>query len=446
MNPTNMNESRNGVHLKRIIGAPALALTIINFTIGAGIFALPALIGIQLGGFSIFAYLFCGLMLSFIMLCYAEVGTRITDTGGSYIYVRTALGDYAGFVINWIFFFGWGVLGDAAVLNIVADSLSVIFPVLGKFWIRSLLLFILIGIMALVNIWGAALGMVVVKLITIIKLLPILALIIFGFSDIEPANLHWEHLPSFQTFGSTVLVLFFAFAGFETALNVSGEIKNPKRNIPLGILMGGIAIVIIFLLLQVVTQGILGSQMATVKDAPLAALAEKIIGHAGAEMILIATAISCFGSVFGDTLSSPRLLLAGAKDGMFPKFLAEIHPKFKTPYLAILIYCGLIFIFSVSGGFEQLAKLASACILTIYFAVIIATLKLRSNKDTLPTCTFRIPGGKVVPVAGAFAILWLFTSLSEWEIYATLIFIAIISVIYALMKRLRKAGIPSFLK
>jgi len=425
--------------LKRVIGVPGFALNIINGTIGAGIFVLPAIVSIALGAFGIFSYLFCGIMMAAIMLCYAEIGTRVTSSGGSYAYVEAAFGSFAGFIINWLFFFGFGILGDAAIINIVADSLAVIFPVFQSLWVRGLLFFILIGFMVLVNVRGAKQGVGFVKFITIIKLLPLLAIIIFGFSDIKAANLHLANLPSLNTFGNTILVLFFAFQGFETTLNVSGEIKNPKRTIPIGILIAGVLVLTIYLLLQAVTQGILGANMEAVKDAPLAAVAEKIIGPAGGIILLIAAAISCFGNVSGDVLLTPRLLFAGAHDGIFPKFLGKVHPKFATPYWGIIIYGSLIFILSISGGFRQLAILASAAILIIYLAVILATIKLRRmNKQNVTEKTFRMPGGLLIPFIGIAAIVWLLTSLSKWEILSTIIFIALICVIYFVMKKYKK--------
>ena len=424
--------------LKRVIGVQGLALTIVNFTIGAGIFALPAIVGIQVGAFGIFSYVFCGIMLAAIMLCYADIGTRVTSTGGSYAYVEAAFGPFAGFIVNWLFFFGWGILGDAALMNILADSLSVMLPVFTNPWIRALLFFVLIGFMALINIRGAKLGIGFVKIITIIKLLPLIGLIIFGFSQIKSANLHWEHIPSLKTFGNTALILFFAFAGFETALNVSGEIKNPKRTIPLGILLGGTLVLIIYILLQTLTQGVLGSQMAAFKDAPLAAVAEKIVGPIGAGILLITAAISCFSAVSGDVLCTPRMLFAGANDGLFPKFLGRVHPKFATPHLAIISYATLIFIFSVSGGFKQLAVLASAAILLIYLAVILSTIKLRMKKQDAAEKTFKLPGGLIIPFIGIAAIIWLLTSLTAPEIYSTVIFIAVICVIYFAMKLFQK--------
>ena len=424
--------------LQRVVGIPGLALAIINGVIGAGIFALPAIVGIALGAFAVFGYIFCSIMLAAIMLCYAEIGSRVTSSGGSYAYVEAAFGGFAGYIINWLYFFGWNILGSAALMNIIADSLAAIFPAFLNPFTRGILFFVLIGFMILLNIRGVKQGIGLIKFITIIKLLPLLGIIIFGFSQVKAANLHWEHAPSLKTFGDTALVLFFAFAGFETSLGVSGEFKNPKRTVPLGICVGGIVVLVVYMLLQTVTQGVLGAGMASFKDAPLAAVAEKITGPAAATVLLFTAAISCFGSVSADVMATPRSLFAGANNGMFPKFLSKVHPKYATPHVALVTYGLLVLIFSVSGGFKQLAVLASAAILLIYLAVIVATIKLRTNKQDAGEKTFKAPGGLVTPLIGIAAIIWLLSSLSKWEILSTIIFIAIVIVMFFINRKFKK--------
>lgn len=431
--------------LKRVIGIPGLTLSIISGIIGAGIFALPAIVSISLGAFGIFGYIFCSIMLAAIMLCYAEIGSRVTSSGGSYAYVEAAFGSFPGYIVNWLYFFGWGVIGSAALMNIIADSLSVLFPVFANPLIRGTLFFIMAGFMILINVFGAKQTVGIVKTITIIKLLPLLGIIIFGFSYVKTTNLHWEHLPSLGTFGSTTLILFFAFAGFETSLGASGEIKNPKRTVPISICVGGIVVLVVYILLQTVAQGVLGEQMSLFKDAPLAAVAEKIVGPLGATILLICAAISCFGNVTLDLLCTPRSLFAGANDGLFPKFLGKVHPKFATPYLAVITYGTLIFIFSISGGFKQLAILASASILIVYLAVILATMKLRTKNIETNEKMFKAPGGWITPLIGVASIVWLLTSLGKWEILSTLLFIAIVCIIYFVTKWIRPKIKPSAL-
>ena len=151
--------------------------------------------------------------------------------------------------------------------------------------------------------------------------------------------------------------------------------------------------------------------------------------------------VSCFTNIFGDVLATPRLLFAGANDGLFPKSLSKVHPKFATPHLAIIVWALLIFIFSVSGGFKQMAILASASILIIYLTVILATIKMRTKKQEASEKTFKIPGGLTVPLIGIAAICWMFTSLGKWEILSVLIFIAVVCVIYFVMKKVKKEKI-----
>ena len=427
--------------LERVIGVSGLSLSILNFTIGAGIFVLPAIVGIQLGTYGLFCYVFCALLLGCVMLCYAEIGSKVTRSGGTYAYVVAAFGEFPGFITLWLYFFAFGLASDAAVMNIIADSLAVIYPIFLNPLVRAFLFVVLLAFMVLVNIRSTKQSMAFIKFVTVIKLLPLVAIIIFGFFHVKSANLHWGNLPTLNSFGSTALVLFFAFLGFDSALTSSGEIKNPKRTIPRGIILAGILILIFYLLLQTVTQGVLGANMEVVKDAPLAAIAEKMVGPMGAIILLLAAAFSCFTNIFGDLLATPRLLFAGANDGMFPKSLGKVHPKFATPHLAIIAWGLLIFIFSVSGGFKQMAILASASILIIYLTVILATIKMRTKKQESPEKTFKIPGGLTVPLIGIAAIGWMFTSLGKWEILSVLIFIAVVCVIYFVMKKLKKEKI-----
>jgi amino acid transporter len=416
--------------LKRVIGIPGLTLSIISGVIGAGIFALPAIVSGALGAFAVFGYIFCSILLAAILLCYAEIGSRVTTSGGSYAYVEAAFGNLPGYIVNWLYFFGWGVIGSAALMNIIADSLAILFPVFANPLSRGVLFFILTVFMILINVFGAKQGIVVVKIITVIKLLPLLGIIIFGFSYSKATNLHWEHLPSFKTFSDTTLILFFAFAGFETSLGARGEIIHPKGVVPLSICVAGIVVLITYMLLQTVAQGVLGSEMILFKNAPLAAVADKIIGPAGSIILLLCAALSCFGNVTLDILCTPRSLFAGANDGLFPKFLGRVHPKFATPYLAVITYGLLIFIFSIAGGFQQLAIMASAIILLVYLAVILSTIALRKKKIEGDEKNFKAPGGIITPLIGIAAIIWLLTSLGKWEILSTLIFIVTVIVIY----------------
>jgi amino acid transporter len=424
--------------LKRVIGIKALATNIVNVTIGSGIYALPAVVAAQLGNASILAYLFCAAMLVTIMLCYAEIGSRVTTSGGSYIYVEQAFGPLAGYIVNWLFFIGWGGIASAAVMNVIADSLAVAFPIFVNAIPRAILFLTLLSVLTFINVRGTKDGVRMVSVLTFIKLVPLVGIMLLGFGYVRMENLRWEHFPPLKSLAETVLILFWSFAGFETSLNASGEIENPKHTIPRGILLGAAIIFIIYLVLQLVTQGILGSQILTYKAAPLAAVAERIIGPAGATILLVAAIVSCLGTVGGDALATPRLLFAGANDGLFPKPLGKVHPKFATPYVALITYSVLIFIFSISGGFRELAILASGSILLIYLGVVLATIKMRLNKDEAAEKMFKVPGGLIIPCIAVAAIIWLLSHLKAEEAIGTLMFIAGVCVFYLVTLLLQK--------
>ncbi|WP_336517132.1 APC family permease [Pollutibacter soli] len=415
--------------LQRVIGIPGLTMSTINGSIGSGIFILPAIVGLQLGAAGIFCYVFCALMLASIMLCYIEAGSTITRSGGSYAYAEAAFGPFAGYLVNWLYFFGWAGLSSAAVLHILADSLSLLFPIFSEGFARSVLFFVILTVITLINIYGTSIGVLFLKVVTVFKILPLLALIVFGIQYIDLQHLRIGTMPSIQMFGDTALILFFAFAGFETSLNVSGEIKNPQRTIPVSLITAGTFTLAVYILLQVVTQGILGDSLSDFKEAPLAEVAKRISGNTGGVILILAATLSCFGLVCNDIFASPRLLFAGSIDGMFPKQFGKVHKKFATPWFAVLIYASMIFIFCVAGGFRQLAVLASGAVLLIYLAVALSVLKLRM-KTQPGEKIFRIPFGPLVPLISIAAIIWLLTSLSRTEVLSTIGFIGLISVFY----------------
>ncbi len=424
--------------LKREIGAVALALNAINLTIGAGIFVLPAIVAENLGPASFIAYIICGLLVILIMLCYAEVGSKITTSGGSYAYVEKAFGPLAGFLINTLFWFGFSALADAAVINAMTDMLAIWFPVFSITYVRIILFIAIFGLLALINSRGVKQGSQFAVVTTILKLTPLILLVLIGLFSISSENLTIKTLPGIKSIGETALVLFFAFMGIETALNVSGEIKNPKKSIPKGIFMGVFGVLLMYLLIQFVAQGVLGDQLQEYKDAPLAALATKLIGPVGGTIILVTSVVSMFGMLSGDILASPRILFAASQDKLLPEFLSRIHPKFATPYWSIIVYSAIGVIFASSGGFKQLAVLASSSVLIIYLAVVLATIRLRFKKETAEgTGTFKIPGGLIIPILAIGTICWFLSHITMAEVKAISIFFAGLTVFYFVYNKFR---------
>jgi len=428
--------STNNEGLRREIGILGLAANTLNRTIGAGIFVLPAFVASFLGETSILAYLFCGFLMMLIMLCFSEIGSKITVTGGAYAYIHAAFGPFAGFLANTMFWFV-GILADAAIANAMADTLSIYLPILAELPVRALFFLIVFGLFTYINIRGVKHGDNVVKINTLIKIIPLVILIIAGFFGTSIENLKWHALPTISKLGEASLLLFFAFAGGEASLNVSGEFKNPQKVVPLGILSGMGAVVLFYILIQTVSQGVLGADLINQSEAPLAAVANKVIGPFGSTLMIAGAAFSMFAALSGSVLSYPRVIFAGANKGWMPKIMAKVHPKFATPYVAIITYATLDFIFSISGGFKELAIIASASLLTVYLGVVLATIKLRLDENG-KTDGFRIPGGITIPILAAISIVWFLSNLALKEVSSLAIFLVVLSLIYFLITFLGK--------
>jgi amino acid transporter len=226
--------------------------------------------------------------------------------------------------------------------------------------------------------------------------------------------------------------------GVETPLINGGEIKNAKRTVPLAIFWGIGGMLLLVMSIQLITQGVLGETIVLHKDAPLAAVGGVVAGKAGFALVILATALSMLGLLSGEILSIPRILFAGARDGLMPKPLASVHPHFFTPHIAVAFYASLGFLFAIAGGFKQLAIISSACTLLVYLGTVLATLKLRKTALPASEKTFRVPGGATIPLLATGGILWLLSGLTKPEFMGISIFIVVLSVIYVLIKRIKK--------
>ncbi len=430
-------------NLKREIGARSLALASANVMVGSGIFVLPALVAEGLGATAILAYIVCGVLVFLVALCFAEVGSNTTKSGGSYRYVEDAFGPYAGFLVSNIYLIGACTAADAAIANALADTLKYFFPSFGIDIYRMLFIAIVFGSLAWLNISSVKNGIRFAVLAGIGKLIPLLVLAAVAIPYVDTQNLNWTIEPGVKNIGAASLLLFFAFMGFDTPLNNGGEIKNPARTVPIGIFLGISIVLIIYISLQLVTQGSLGDGLTAHKAAPLAAVAAIVFGKMGTLFIIAVTVLSMLGTLSGEILSVPRVLFAGARDGLMPKPLGKVHPRFNTPHIAIWIYTAIGFIMAVSGGFKQLAILASASMLLMYLGVVLATIKLRRKEALNTQKGFRVPGGVIVPALAAATIVWLLSNLTREEMIGVSVFIGVFSIIYGAIAYIKKKKIVS---
>jgi APA family basic amino acid/polyamine antiporter len=380
--------------LVRVIGTLGLAAAIINITIGGGIFRLPASVAGSLGAAAPLAYLVCAVAMGLIVLCIADAGSRVSLTGGPYAYVGTAFGPYAGFlsgVLLWML----GTFATAAVSTVLASSVGLLVPALAGRGSEIRVLLAAYVFWTVVNLRGVTLGTRLNSIATIAKLLPLLVVAIGGAFFIDTANLQIAAVPPAAEIARTSLLLIFAFAGIALAM---------------------LGITALYIALQVVAQGILGSGLAQATVSPLADAAGASLGGWARSLLLLGATISMFGYLGGMTLSMPRMLFALARDGFLPRALAAVHPRHRAPQLAIVVQSAIALALAVSGTFEKLAIFANVSALALYLGCALAAWQLARMGIVGDGASFHVPLGRVVPWLATLVIVWLLTGLTrdEW--------------------------------
>ena len=407
--------ARSDEGLQRVIGPFALGANAVNLAVGAGIFALPATVAALLGPAAVIAYLLCGLTITCVLLCCAELGSQITRSGGVMAYIEEAFGPLAGFLAWALYAIGCCALSDAAIAHVLMDALAFAAPLLRDEVPRTAAFALLFGGLAAVNVRGVRYGTSLSVLTTLVKLAPLMVLIVVGLSAMRWERLEWAGVPSLDALGDASLLVFFIFMSPEGALTAGGEIRDPVRTVPRGIVGAAATLVVLYVALQVVSGGVLGQELASQGSAPLAAVAGRLFGPVGRNLLLACAAIAVFGSICADMINTPRAFFAAANARLLPAVLTTVHRRFRTPYIAIVVYAALVFAFTVSGAFRPLAVLATISQLLIYLFVCLAVLRVRLSKARVPG-TFRVPGGPVVPLLGATAVLWLLSHSTAAEI------------------------------
>jgi amino acid transporter len=377
--------------------------------------------------------------MGLIVACFADAGSRVSLSGGTYAYAEVAFGKYVGFMVAvslWISM----ILASASVAIIFVDSLGQLAPALQSTTARNAIIVALFVVLTLINIRGVKLGSAMVQTVTLGKLIPIFILLAVGAFAIRGSNLTWPGLPGSSEVSRATVILIFAFMGVESALTPSGEVTNPARTVPRAIFFALIFTTLIYIALQVVAQGILGAELAMNTKAPLAEAARRVLGRGGESLVLIGAAISTLGYVTGDMLAAPRMPYALARDGLLPKFLSSIQPRYRTPHVAIIAHAFLCAALAVTGTFAALAVLVVLLTLLVYLACCLATIQLqRRNVRADGAVPFRLRGGPIIPILASVIIIWLMSSSTRKE-FLSLGAMMIVSTIIFFVMRLSKAA------
>jgi amino acid transporter len=226
-------------------------------------------------------------------------------------------------------------------------------------------------------------------------------------------------------------------------LTPSGEVKDPVRTVPRSVFIGLASVTVLYILIQIVSQGVLGPELATNDKAPLAETALRVMGNGGRILVLLGAAISTFGFVGGDVLCSPRAVYALGRDNLLPSMFGRIHEKFRTPHVAIITHVILCATFAITGSFNALVVLSVLAALIVYLVCCLAVIQLqRTNVRVEGSIPYKVPGGRIVPVLASAIVIWLMSSSTRQEFVAMAIAIAVLTLIYFLM-RARRVAVPT---
>ena len=419
--------------LIRAIGIPGLTANIVNSTVGAGIFALPALVAAQLGAASPLAYIICAFAMCLFVTSFAMAGSRVSLTGGLYAYVEVAFGRYVGFLAG-VLYFLTAILAISGIVTLIAASVGRLIPILGTPIGRALLIFCILLLLVAINIRGVGIGARTVETMTLIKLAPLIIFIVAGIFFLRPEALAWPGWPRGDALGRSVLQLLFAFVGVEVALVPSGEVKAPARTVPRAIFIALGITTLLYIMIQLVALGVLGGELGKYGETALAEAAGRFLGNVGRTLLLAGLAISAFGWTTSDILSSPRIIFAFGRDGFIPKWFAHVHPRFHTPDVAIVTYAAIAFVLSFSSTFQKLAILSNMAVLLLYILCCLAALELNRRDVRGDGVPFKFRGQSIVPIVAIILIIWVLAHATREEFEITGACLAAATLLFLIRK------------
>ncbi|WAH36474.1 APC family permease [Alicyclobacillus dauci] len=419
-------------NLKRVLKTPEVLFIGINGVVGGGIFLLPGQIAKLAGPNALWAYLVAGIIAILIGLAFAEASSMFSQTGGAYVYAEAAMGRTVAFTVGWM---GWltYVAGWGALSNGLVSYLSSLFPAVAAY--RNLVIIVVIALLCLLNTYGVRKGSGTVLFFSVVKLIPLFLLIIVGL--IHSGGTHsLGFAGGSSNFGQAVLVLIFAYGGFEMATIPAGEMVNPRKTISTAVIGTLIGVTLFYMLIQLAATR-LDPGIATAK-APLAA-AGSFMFAGGLTVMTVGAVLSIIGTQSGVALSSPRQLYALSRDRLLPGVLGKVYDKYQTPVVAIWTTGILVMIFATTGTFTTLILLNVAARLYEYLAVCVSVVILR-YKSKGAERPFKLPFGIAIPAVAAILCIWLLAQETPQQLLAALVALVIGLILYTITARTSNRG------
>jgi len=419
-------ENKPDADLVRGIRRWDLVAIAINGIIGAGIFGLPSKVYSLIGTYSLIAFVVCALVVALIILCFAEVGSRFDETGGPYLYAREAFQPAVAFEIGWLIWLA-RITAFAANCNLLISYLSYFWlPATSPVWRASIIVFV-VAVLTIINLLGIRQAAIVSNAFTIGKLVPIILFIAAGLFFLNPQAYELGPSPTTAAFSQSVLLLVYAFTGFEMASIPAGEVKNPRKSLPRALLITILVVAVLYILIQLVSVGTLPGLAQS--QRPLADAGSRFLGTAGGAIISAGAIISITGNLNIILLSGSRLPFAMAEQKQLPAFIGSIHTKFFTPYVAILITAGLMLFLTLQSSCLAALTISTIARLITYGATCIALPVFRARSET-PAPQFRLPGGTAIAILSLLLIVWLLLNSTLQEARAAALAAAVGLLVY----------------
>lgn len=421
--------------LKRDIGKWDLVLLLINGIIGAGIFGLPSKIFALSGVYSILALIVVALITFILVLVFSEVASRFDKTGGPYLYTLTAFGPFPAYIIGWLLLIT-RLAAYAALINLFVTYLSYFHPVFLIPLAKAATIFLFTLFLTVVNIKGVKNAVILSNILAIAKISTLLIFIIVGmfYIDTDLIDFH-RKTPSIPDFSASILILIFAFSGFEAVIVNTGEVKNPRKNIPFALIISILFVAVFYTLIQIVSIGNLPDLASS--DRPLTDVAQSFMGPFGAVLITIGALISIGGTLNAVMLMTSRVPFALSKAKQFPKLFSYLHPKFQTPIYSLIAFSLVSMLASFNGSFIYAVSISVISTVLVFLAVSITLIRLRlAEKEK--TNYFKLRFGYFFASLGILTSLWLLSNSKLTEFRDVIITIIIGILIYGLYKLVNK--------
>jgi APA family basic amino acid/polyamine antiporter len=404
-----------------------LVAVAINAIIGAGIFGLPSRVYALIGSYSLIAFVVCAIVVALIILCYAEVGSRFTETGGPYLYAREAFGPAIGFEVGWLMWLA-RLTAFAANCNLLVDYLGFFWaPATTHYW-REAVIIVVVAVLAAVNVAGVRDAALVTNVFTVGKLIPLILFVAVGLFFINPHAYSFAERPDYGAFSSSVLILIYAFSGFEMAAIPAGEVRDPQRNLPLALLTAIAVVAVLYISVQVVCIGTLPALASS--QRPLADASGAFLGRAGSAVISAGVVISIVGNLNIIILAGSRLPFAMSERGELPRIISATHKRFRTPHVAILMTSGAVLALTLWSTFSKQVNLSVIARLVSYSVTCAALLVFRRNRSVVQPAVFKAPAGAAAAIAALMLAAWLLSNISALDARDSAIAAAIGLMIY----------------